>query len=177
MIVLSCKIKLLLLISLPTSVLSLSKAGSKGVLTNQIWSPNLLNCIVIDYFRYWTERFWKFWWFAEISGQSTIKRAKKEVTKQIYVCFIYPVLRLLDKRWQLCWIPVWDFIYFITRSYLSQALNLVNTVIKSIFTQNRNVFKDAVKHRYEPFSRKQTVALSRKPFSQIKLYQECLTAS
>ena len=60
---------------------------------------------------------------------------------------------------------------------LSQALNLVHTVIKSIFTQNRNVFKDAVKHRYEPFSRKQTVALSRKPFSQIKLHQECLTAS
>ena len=105
------------------------------------------------------------------------KKSQKEVAMQIYVCFIYPVLRLLDKRWQLCWISVWDFIYFITRSYLSQALNLVNTVIKSIFTQNRNVFKDAVKHRYEPFSQKQTVALSRKPFSQIKLYQECLSAS
>ena len=105
------------------------------------------------------------------------KKSQKEVAKQIYVCFIYPVLRLLEKRWQLCWIPVWDFIYFITRSYLSQALNLVNTVIKSIVTQNRNVFKDAVKHRYEPFSRKQTVALSRKPFLQITLYQECLTAS
>lgn len=175
MIVLSCKIKLLLLISLPTSVLCLSKAGSKGVLTNQIWSPNLLNCIVIDYFRYWTERFWKFWWFAEISGQSTIKRAKKEVTKQICLFYLSSVKTARQAVTALLNSSMRFDIFH--HEELSQALNLVHTVIKSIFTQNRNVFKDAVKHRYEPFSRKQTVALSRKPFSQIKLYQECLTAS
>lgn len=176
MIVLSCKIKLLLLISLPTSVLSLSKAGSKGVLTNQIWSPNLLNCIVIDYFRYWTKRFWKFWWLAETSGQSTIKRAIKRGC-EANLCLFYlssvktarqAVTALLNSSMRF------DIFH---HEELSQALNLVHTVIKSIFTQNRNVFKDAVKHRYEPFSRKQTVALSRKPFSQIKLHQECLTAS
>ena len=176
MIVLSCKIKLLLLISLSTSVLSLSKAGSKGLLTNQIWCPNLLNCIVIDYFRYWTKRFWKFWWLAETSGQSTIKRAIKRGC-EANLCLFYlssvktarqAVTALLNSSMRF------DIFH---HEELSQALNLVHTVIKSIFTQNRNVFKDAVKHWYEPFSRKQTVALSRKPFSQIKLYQECLTAS